>query len=147
MKRLMTFNGVAAMRVLGFAVCLASAATQADVVAVVSAKSETLSLSKDQLADIFLGRVSRLPNGMLAVPIDLAEGAPLRAAFYAKVADRSPAQMKAHWSRIIFTGRGLPPKSVATSVELKKLIAANPGSIGYMDETDVDSSVRVLKSD
>jgi len=54
-------------------------------------------------------------------------------------------QLKAHWSKIIFTGRGKPPKAVATGVELRKLIASNAQSIGYIDRELVDDSVRVVK--
>src|SRR5437868_1336775 len=44
-----------------------------DVVAVVSAKSTVLSLNSAQVADIFLGKTSRFPDGSAAVPIDQVE--------------------------------------------------------------------------
>jgi hypothetical protein len=60
--------------VLGIMLMLASSATFADVVPVVSAKSQVQELSKNQVIDIFLGRANRFPNGEPAVPIDQAEG-------------------------------------------------------------------------
>ena len=97
---------------------------RADVVAVVSAKSSVTALSTAQVADIFLGRASRFPNGVQAVPIDQLEDSPVRDKFYAQFTGKSPAQVKAHWSKIIFTGRGQPPKQVSSDIEARKLILA-----------------------
>jgi ABC-type phosphate transport system substrate-binding protein len=123
----------------------ASSAGVADVVAVVSAKSAIATLTKVQMLDVFLGRVSQLPNGTRAVPIDQPEGSAARDEFYAKLADKSAAQMKAYWSKIIFTGRGQPPKEVASGADMKQRVAENPQAIGYMDERLVDDSVRVVR--
>jgi ABC-type phosphate transport system substrate-binding protein len=120
------------------------AAVRADVVAVVSSKNPLASLSKSQVADIFLGKTVRFPDGTLAVPIDQEEGSAARAEFYATFAGKSPAQIKSHWTKIIFTGRGQPPMAVASDAEVKHLIAANPQSISYIERSAVDSSVRVL---
>ena len=126
------------------ALCVAASATAADVVAVVSAKNPVTTLSKSQIADIFLGKANRFPDGRPASPVDQVEGLPARDAFYLKFAGKSPAQIKAHWSKIIFTGRGQPPHEVANGVEVKKHIVENPNSIGYIEQNLVDDSVRVL---
>jgi ABC-type phosphate transport system substrate-binding protein len=131
--------------IFGLMLSLAMArAAQADVVAVVSSKCAVSTLSKDQLMDIFLGKTTRFPDGASAVPIDQMEGSPARDEFYATFANKSPAQVKAHWTKIIFTGRGQPPKSVVNSVEVRKLIAANPQAIGYIERGAVDGTVKVL---
>jgi ABC-type phosphate transport system substrate-binding protein len=117
-----------------------------DVVAVVSAKSPITSLSAREVADIFLGRTTRFPDGTHAVPIDLNEEEPAREKFYTDFTGKSPAQVKAHWSKIIFTGRGQPPRQASSSVEARKLVAENPNAIGYIDSSLVDKSVRVLAS-
>jgi ABC-type phosphate transport system substrate-binding protein len=116
----------------------------ADVVPVVSAKSEITTLTKVQLADIFLGRVSRFPNGVQAVPVDQSEDAPARVLFYAHLAGRSGAQMKAYWAKIIFTGRGQPPQEIHGNAELKRRIAQDPAAIGYIDDSLVDETIRVV---
>jgi ABC-type phosphate transport system substrate-binding protein len=131
--------------VIALALILASGAVSAEVVAVVSAKSTVTALSKNQVADIFLGKTARFPNGSPAVPIDQAEASAVREAFYLQITGKSPAQMKAHWSKIIFTGRGKPPRAVANNIEARKLIAANPQAIGYIERASVDASVKVLQ--
>lgn len=132
---------------LGAAALSASLAVDArgqDVVAVVSSRSPITALDAAQVADIFLGKTSRFPDGTQAVPVDLAEESPLREKFYAQFTGKSPAQVKAHWAKIIFTGRGQPPRQVAGSAEAKKFVAENPNAIAYIDERLVDPSVRVL---
>jgi ABC-type phosphate transport system substrate-binding protein len=129
---------------VGFAAL--GAARAEDVVPVVSAKSAITSLNASQVADIFLGKTSRFPDGTPAVPIDLNEESPERERFYTQYTGKSPAQLKAHWSKIIFTGRGQPPRQVASGRELKRALAENPNAIGYIDPSLVDSSVRVLAS-
>ena len=130
--------------VIGLALSLSSTVLQADVVAVVSAKSPITTLDKSQVADLFLGKTNRFPNGVQAVPIDQAEGLSVRDEFYDKVLGRTAAQMKAYWSKIIFTGRGQPPPSVSSDIEMKKRISENPAAIGYIERSLVDNSVRVV---
>ncbi len=140
----MTLNGRIAIALLAISPTLTGAPARADVVAVVSANSTVQALSSDQLADIFLGRVSRFPNGLIALPIDLRDGSPERDRFYAKIAGKTPAQIKAYWSKIIFTGRGQPPRAVPTDLAVKKFVTANVGAIGYIDAALLDDSVRAL---
>jgi hypothetical protein len=117
---------------------------RADVVAVVSSKSQITTLSKNQIVDIFLGKRTRFPDGSSAIPIDQAEGSAARDEFYARLADMSAAQVKAFWARIIFTGRGQPPRTVTTSLEAKRLVVADTNAISYIDQSLVDSTVRVV---
>lgn len=116
----------------------------ADVVAVVSVKSPITALSKSQVTDLFLGKVNRYPDGTQAEPVDQAEGRTARDEFYSKATGKSAAQLKAYWSKIIFTGRGQPPPTVANDIEMKKRISEHPQAIGYIDRSLVDSSVRVV---
>jgi len=129
---------------IGLALSLASAAAMADVVAVVSAKNSVTALNKSQLADIFLGKTNRFPDGTQAAPIDQAEGSAARDEFYNRIVGKTAAQIKAYWSKIIFTGRGQPPPTVSSAAEMKKRISENPAAIGYLDRDMVDDSVRVV---
>lgn len=130
--------------VVGITLSLAAGASAADVVAVVSSTSAVTTLSKAQLTDIFLGKVNRFPDGTLAIPIDQEEGSSARDEFYATFAGKSSAQIKSHWAKIIFTGRGQPPKVASNDVDIRKLIVANPQAISYIERSAVDKSVKVL---
>jgi ABC-type phosphate transport system substrate-binding protein len=121
-----------------------SAGAAAEIVAVVAASNPVSTLSRSQIADIFLGKMIRFPDGRQVVPVDQVENSAAREAFYLKFADKSPAQIKAFWSRIIFTGRGQPPPEVSNGVEVKKFIARHPDAIGYIEQKLVDDSVKVV---
>jgi ABC-type phosphate transport system substrate-binding protein len=143
-ESIMTLINRIGLVAIAIALGMSSAVAEADVVAVVSAKSPIAALDKSQVADIFLGKASRFPNGLQAVPIDQAEGSAVRDEFYGKVVGKTAAQIKAYWSKIIFTGRGQPPPSVSNSIEMKKRISENPAAIGYIDRSMVDDSVKVV---
>jgi ABC-type phosphate transport system substrate-binding protein len=130
--------------VVGLALSVNAAIAAADVVAVVSARNPLSTLNNNQVVDIFLGKTSRFPDGSQAAPIDQVEGSASRDEFYLKLAGKSPAQIKAHWSKIIFTGRGQPPQQAASGVEVKKLVGANPNAIGYIERDLVDERLKVL---
>jgi len=121
-----------------------AATAHADVVVVMSTKSTVDTLTKDQVSDIFLGKAATFPQGGQAVPIDLAPGAMNRDQFYTKVTGRTAVQLKSYWAKQSFSGKGTAPKAVAGDDEVKKLIAANPNTIGYIDKSRVDSTVKVV---
>src|SRR5262249_44767147 len=101
-------------------------------------------LGKNEVMDIFLGRKLRFPDGTLAMPIDQKTGSPARDEFYTNVAGMSAVQLKAHWSKAIFTGRGKPPRAASNGVEARSLIAADPEASGYIERDLVDETVKVL---
>ncbi|WP_217503017.1 phosphate ABC transporter substrate-binding protein [Inhella inkyongensis] len=101
-------------------------------------------LSADEVSAIFMGTAKSFPNGEKAVPIDQKAGSEGYSGFYQKAAGKSEAQMKAYWSRIMFTGKGQPPQDAGDGAAVKKLIAANPNMVGYIEAALVDPSVRVV---
>jgi len=119
------------------ALCLALPA-MADVVVVVNPKAAEASMTKDQVAQFFLGKSSAMS------PIDQPESAPARAEFYKKVTDKDGSQVKALWSKLVFTGKATMPKEAADSAAVKKMVAADPKAIGYIEKSAVDGSVKAV---
>lgn len=115
----------------------------AQTVVIISAKNPISKLTKDQVSQIFLGQARTFYTGGQAEPLDLPEASELRKDFYDKALSKSPAQMKAHWSKLSFSGQGQPPKAL-TAAELVKLVAENPKYIGYVDAAAVTSGVKVV---
>lgn len=109
-----------------------------EVVVIVGSSSPVSTLSKDQSSDIFLGRTTSF------TPLDQPSSSPLRDEFYSRVTGKSAAQAKSHWSKLSFTGKGTPPKEGKNSADIKRQVAENPKLVGYIDKSDVDSSVKVV---
>jgi ABC-type phosphate transport system substrate-binding protein len=130
------------------AVCALAAlslpAAGADLVVIVSARSPVASLRADQVADIFLGQVGTFPDGAEAVALDQHIGSAQRDDFYARVAAKTPALLKAYWTKMIFTGRGQPPKEAGDSAAVRRMVADNPALIGYIDKAALDASVKAV---
>ena len=127
-----------------FAAAACHAACAAELVVIVSSKSPVSSLRADQVADIFLGQIANFPGGAEVVALDQRIGSPERDEFYAKVASKTPPLVKAYWTKMIFTGRGQPPKEVAGSAAIRKMVADNPSLIGYIDKSALDASVKAV---
>lgn len=121
--------------------------SHAQIAVVVGAKSAASALSAEQAAALFLGKSDQLPGVGVALLLDQPEASPIRETFYTKVAGKSAAQVKAAWSRLVFSGKGTPPKEVGNSTEVKKLVAANSNAVGYIEKSAVDGSVKVLFSE
>lgn len=118
------------------AVLLAANARAEDIVVIVNPASAPL--SKEQIADVYLARNSTW------TPIDQTAGSSIYTEFYKRATGRDAAQVRAIWSKILFTGRGVPPKQLLDSEAVKKAVASNPKAVGYIEKSAVDASVKVV---
>lgn len=122
----------------------ASVTCASDLAVIVSARTPIDMLRTDQVADIFLSKVDRFPDGSEAIALDQKLGSASRNDFYKKLVHFSPALMKTYWTKLIFTGRGQPPAEVEGDDAVRKAVADNPGVIGYVEATALDPSVRAV---
>ena len=120
-----------------------SATVMAETVVIVH-PSNTAALDSDTIARIFLGRDKSFPDGASALPVALIEGVPATEEFNSKILKKSSSQLKAYWSKLVFTGKGSPPKEADSDTESVKLVGTNPSLIGYVDASAVNDSVKVV---
>lgn len=113
-------------------------------VAVVVHPSNDASLDKGSIGKLFLGKKKKFSNGRTALPINAPSGASVRDEFNEKVVGRNSSQVKAYWSKLLFTGKWVPPKEIPSDAEVIALIAANPDTIGYVDAGSVTDAVKVV---
>jgi ABC-type phosphate transport system substrate-binding protein len=125
-----------ALRTLLLAAVLTGAQVRAEEIVVI-VNPAAAPISREQIADLYLARSNAW------VPIDQSVGSSIYLEFYKKATGRDLAQIKAIWSRILFTGRGLPPKQMPSSAAVKKAVAADPKAVGYIERSAVDASVKV----
>lgn len=115
-----------------------------DIVVIVAADSPVQQLSKGQLINIFLGRSSYFDNGLRAIPLDQHADSDTREQFYSSLLDWSPAKLKAHWSKVIFTGRGKPPRQLDSDADVKTMVSNSRNAIGYIQRGSVDDHVKII---
>lgn len=127
---------------LALALLLAPAAF-AQIAIVAGARSTLPDLTAAQAEQFYLGRAYSLPDGTAVVLADLPAGG-TRDQFYEQLTRKNPNQIRAHWSRMVFTGRALPPQEAASVEQLRQWLAAQPNLIGYLPVSELDARVRVL---
>jgi len=123
-----------------FAAALGGAAlpASAEIVVIVNKDNPATRMFSEQASQFFLGKSA------MFTPIDQGEGSKIRTEFYQKIADKDPAQVKAIWSKLVFTGKATPPKEMKSNADVKKAVADDPKAIGYIDKSAVDDTVKVI---
>jgi len=109
---------------------------------VVSIKSPLRALPAAWLADLYMGRRSRLPDGsqpQLAAP----SGADLEA-FLARVLGMPAAQYRAAWAGLEFGGRRRSPISLNDADAMRQWLQSSPLGVGVMPASAVDPSLRIV---
>jgi ABC-type phosphate transport system substrate-binding protein len=122
---------------------LATVARGADFAVIVN-KDNASPVDKATVAAIYSGDLKSWKDGSPVMAIDLPESNPIRASFSTEVLGKSVANVKALWAQMIFSGKALPPKQVASDDDVKKLVSANKGAIGYIKQSSVDDSVKAV---
>ncbi|MCP5015786.1 MAG: phosphate ABC transporter substrate-binding protein [Ketobacter sp.] len=113
-------------------------------IAVIVNPANTDAIKKENIASLYLAKTRTFPGGKTAIPLDRPEGSPIRVEFVSKVIEKDESQMKSYWSRLIFTGKGVPPKVLESDAEVKGMVARNPDAIGFIDTVAVDDTVKVV---
>lgn len=127
MKRLIAF-----FTGLGAALCVSAG----DIVVIVHPQAPPL--SKELVADLYLGR------SQLLTPLDMPDGSATYTEFYRRATGRDVAQIKSTWSRIVFSGKGLAPRQLSDAAAIKRAVAADPRAVGYIERTALDASVKAV---
>jgi len=112
-------------------------------VAVIVHPSNTTNMDKKAILKVFLGKSKKFPGGSLALPIDIKSG-DVKAEFTRKVLGKSESQIKAYWSKLVFTGKGRAPQVVDSDADVLDLVSNNPSIIGYVNEKSLKDNVKVV---
>lgn len=113
------------------------------LVIVVDKNSELKTLQREQVENIFLSRTSLFPDGSKAIPIEIKSGE-IRTLFYKKIANKTPTQLSAYWTTLVFSGRGKPPKGYSSLDALSQQLQTKQGTISYIDESLLTTDLKVL---
>lgn len=135
MRSLHTFLLLAAL--------LASGPNRAEILIVTSNRSGPIELTREQAEKLYLGRSTTLSDGSSASLVDLPNGS-VRDEFYLKLTGKNPAQIQAYWSRLVFTGRALPPREARSMAEARQWLTDTPNLIGYLDRNEPTAGMRIL---
>lgn len=130
--------------VAGFATLWPMASAWAELVVVAHPKSGIERMNREEVVYVFMGRWRHLPSGLPAQPVDAPIDSPEHALFYRQLVNKEPPEIKAYWSRLIFSGGVRPPVQPESADEQMRILSATPGAIGYIDRSKVDARVRIV---
>jgi ABC-type phosphate transport system substrate-binding protein len=123
--------------------CSISLFSLADVVVVVYPSNDT-ALNAKLVKRIFLGKENKFSNGKEVLPLNQAPYSGVRGAFDTDTLGCSSTQIAVYWSKLVFTGKNIPPKELDNDTALLVLVADNPNAIGYVDSASVSDVVKAI---
>jgi hypothetical protein len=96
--------------------------------------SRPAALSRKQVADFFLKRVSYWPDGTLVAPIDLSVASPTRGGFSKAVIGQPTEGVVRYWQQTMHAGLRVTPPLVKPEDGVLSLVKSTAGGIGYVTE-------------
>lgn len=112
---------------------------------IVNSGNSVSSVSKQQLADIFLKKLSQWENGQKIVPVDQNESSPARIRFSKEILGKAVSAVEVYWQQQVFSGRGFPPIEKTNDADVIAYIKSNTGAVGYVSAGANTDEVKVLK--
>lgn len=121
-----------------------SLAAHAGLAIIAHPSNPTTGITSDEAARIFLGKTRVLSSGQPVTPVDQSRSSPARSKFYHSVVQMDDRAVTTYWSKLLFTGKGQPPKELGGDEDVKEWVSKNPDGLGYVDGKVLDRSVKVL---
>jgi ABC-type phosphate transport system substrate-binding protein len=111
---------------------------------VVHPEVDAPALARKLVADMFLKKTTRWPDGTPVAPVDLRFGSSVRERFSQQVLLRSAFAVRNYWQQRIFTGRGVPPPELDSDEAVVRYVQSRRGAVGYVSESAATSGVKVV---
>ena len=103
-----------------------------DVLYVVGHSSHSAkTLSKQEIQNIFLGRIRSFPNGQAVTPMNLRKGSEGRRIFMEKILKINEFTWRSNWVRLLFTGKGKPPKELQNAQAVIDYVSQKKSALAY----------------
>lgn len=109
-----------------------------EIAVIVNPAYDASTLDKNEVRRIYMGQSTMLK------PYDLPETSRARNQFYKTTTGRNFRQIKALWAKLVFSGRARAPEELISEKALKRVIASDQNGIGYIENSKVDDTVKVV---
>lgn len=122
---------------------VSSVALAGDYVLITDNSNPVTTISAKDVKNIYLGKKTVWSDGShITVFTQTTSG--INRDFMKEMARKTPQQYATYWKKSLFTGTGLPPKDFSSDDAIKAAVAAKPGSIGYIQASALDDTVKQL---
>lgn len=117
--------------------------SHAEIAVVASASASISSADAAELKRLYLGKTKTL-SGVKVTAINQTNSNEISSAFNQAVLQKSGNQLKAYWSKLVFTGKGTPPKELDGDAAVIAALKDDSSAVGYIDSASVTGDVKVL---
>jgi ABC-type phosphate transport system substrate-binding protein len=104
-------------------------------------------LTRNDIQEIFLGKRVQWSDHSKIYAATVKDE--VHKMFLKEYLNRTETKWRAYWKRMVFTGRGVPPRSLATEAELIAYIAETKGAVGYISHEGIQGSpeaaIKIIK--
>jgi len=128
---------------LFWGLALSGSAFGGDLYVIVNAGSGVQTLPQHDVVALFTGRLRTLPGGAMATVYDHPGDSSARADFYQRITGMDLARINSYWARLLFTGRGQPPRPLADDAAVIARVGADRAAVGYVSTRPSDAAVHI----
>jgi ABC-type phosphate transport system substrate-binding protein len=136
------------LRLLGLLLFLSAPDLRADdppFRVVVHRSSPIASITRAELSAIYMKRTRSWRDGREIAAVDQPSTSRVRERFSRAVHGKSVAYVTRYWQRLIFSGRGIPPRQLQNDAAVLEFVKSNRDAIGYIgSETTPGDGVKVI---
>lgn len=121
-----------------------SAAASAELFIVSNESVSTDALSRMEVEHIFLGKKRKWDDGNPIV-CGMLEAHDVKDSFLQEYVKKSGSQFAMYWKKMMFTGKGIPPKSFGSEEDLIRFVETTNGAIGYLSKMPEQKKLKIIK--
>lgn len=125
--------------------CLATTAWAADVVLIANSSIGASSLSKGDVKSIFLAKKKSVDG--VNVKLATLKDDDISRQFFKAYVGKTPSQFSSYYKKLVFTGKGKPPKAMSSEADMIAYVARTIGAMGFVSAgavTDAVKSIQVM---
>lgn len=112
-------------------------------VSVIVSSSSPNAVSKDEAKNVFSGATASWSSGTKIQVVDQPDTETGKS-FYEKFVGKPAGQVRLQWTKLVLSGQAAAPKKLGDDDAVKKAVAADPNSIGYIKSSALDGSVKEI---
>lgn len=137
------------MKLISMSLCLVLliyGLASADITIISNTSVPETSLTRLDIKNIYLGKKIFWDNNSKIRFASLSDGKANKV-FLADYINKTPAQYKGYWEKMVFTGDGLAPVYFNSAKKLIEFVSVTEGAIGFVDTNEVPLSETVRTID
>jgi len=109
------------------------------IAVIVNENNTTKNMSAREVRKLFLGKSRKLPDGSRAL---LVSNSGIQTEFNRSALGKADSQVKAAWSKLLFSGRAKRPVEFSNPAEVVQFVSQNVNAVGYVLTSDISQGVK-----